>query len=134
MTAALAVIFAGVLHATWNAIAKGATDRLASFGLIALGQALLLIPLLPFLGPPASAAWPYLAGSVVVHMLYMWLLLKSYELGDFSQVYPLARGSAPLIVAVVAALALNEHLSWSQSAGVAAVSGGLAVLAFAGAQ
>jgi len=132
MTAALAVIFAGVLHATWNAIAKGATDRLASFGLIALGQALLMVPLLPFVGPPAPAAWPYLASSVAVHMLYMWLLLKSYELGDFSQVYPLARGSAPLLVAAVAALALNERLSWSQSAGVAAVSGGLVVLAFAG--
>ncbi|MBO2449595.1 EamA family transporter [Actinomadura barringtoniae] len=132
MTAALAVIFAGVLHATWNAIAKGATDRRASFALIALAQGTLMLPVLAFAKAPDPAAWPWLAGSILVHLVYMALLLKSYDLGDFSQVYPLARGSAPLIVALVAALALGEHLSWAQFTGVAAVCGGLVALAFAG--
>ncbi|MFC6878995.1 MULTISPECIES: EamA family transporter [Actinomadura] len=132
MTAALAVIFAGVLHATWNAMAKGAADRWVSFALIGAGQALLTLPLLPFLPAPDAAAVPYLAASVAVHLVYMGLLLKSYELGDFSQVYPLARGSAPLAVALVAAVFLGERLSWAQFGGVAAVCGGLGVLAFAG--
>lgn len=132
MTAALAVIFAGVLHATWNAMAKGAADRWVSFALIGAGQALLTLPLLPFLPAPDAAAVPYLAASVAVHLVYMGLLLKSYELGDFSQVYPLARGSAPLAVALVAAVFLGERLAWAQFGGVAAVCGGLGVLAFAG--
>ncbi|MFC4908121.1 hypothetical protein [Actinomadura gamaensis] len=131
MTTALAVIFAGVLHATWNAIAKGTSDRWASFALIGTGQAVLAVPVLMFVSVPAAASWPWLFGSVVLHLVYMGLLLTSYQLGDFSQVYPLARGSAPLIVALVAATALGEHLSLLQLGGVAAICGGLTVLAFA---
>ncbi|MEV4254716.1 EamA family transporter [Spirillospora sp. NPDC049652] len=132
MATAPAVIFAGVLHATWNAIAKGASDRWASFALIGIGQAVLVVPLLGLVPFPAAAAWPWLLGSVAVHLVYMGLLLMSYQLGDFSQVYPLARGSAPLIVALVAAVSLSERLSALQFAGVAAICGGLAVLAFTG--
>ncbi|WP_329520200.1 DMT family transporter [Spirillospora sp. NBC_01491] len=131
MTVALAVILAGVLHATWNAIAKGAADHAVSFAVIALTQTLLTLPVLPFTGLPDAGAWPWLTASIVVHVVYMGLLLKSYELGDFSQVYPLARGSAPLVVALVAATLFGERLSWPQFAGVAAVCGGLGVLAFA---
>ncbi|MEU9016023.1 EamA family transporter [Actinomadura sp. NPDC048394] len=132
MTVALAVIFAGVLHATWNAIAKGAPDRWASFALIGLGEAVVVVPMGLIVGPPDRAAWPWLVASAAVHIVYMGLLLAAYQLGDFSQVYPLARGSAPLLVAVVAAVALGERLTWAQDAGVAAVCGGLVVLAFAG--
>ncbi|KAB2360158.1 EamA family transporter [Actinomadura montaniterrae] len=132
MTVALAVIFAGVLHAVWNAIAKGAPDRWASFALIGLGEAVVVVPMGLIVGPPDRAAWPWLVASAAVHIVYMGLLLAAYQLGDFSQVYPLARGSAPLLVAVVAAVALGERLSWAQDAGVAAVCAGLVVLAFAG--
>lgn len=132
MTVALAVIFAGVLHAVWNAIAKGAPDRWASFALIGLGEALVVVPMGAVVGPPDRAAWPWLLASVAVHIVYMGLLLVAYQLGDFSQVYPLARGSAPLLVAAVAAAALGERLTWAQDAGVAAVCSGLGVLAFAG--
>jgi drug/metabolite transporter (DMT)-like permease len=132
MTVALAVIFAGVLHAVWNAIAKGAPDRWASFALIGLGETLVVVPMGLVAGPPDRAAWPWLVASATVHVLYMGLLLAAYQLGDFSQVYPLARGSAPLLVAIVAAAALGERLTWAQDAGVAAVCGGLGVLAFAG--
>ncbi|MUN39194.1 DMT family transporter [Actinomadura litoris] len=132
MTVALAVILAGVLHAIWNAIAKGAADRWATFALIGLGQAIAVAPLLALGLIPDRGAWPWLATSVAVHIVYMGLLLKSYELGDFGQVYPLARGSAPLVVALVAAFGLGERPSPAQAAGIAAVCGGLAVLAFAG--
>ncbi|WP_242902173.1 DMT family transporter [Actinomadura terrae] len=132
MTVALAVILAGVLHATWNAIAKGAPDRWATFALIGLGQAIAVAPLLALGLTPEPEAWPWLLASVAIHVVYMGLLLKSYELGDFGQVYPLARGSAPLVVALVAAFALGEHPSPAQTAGIVAVCAGLAVLAFAG--
>lgn len=127
---AVAVIFAGVLHATWNALAKAAPDRYAGFALIGIAQAgvgALLLPLVPHV-----ASWPWIAASIVLHVVYTVLLARSYDLGDFNQVYPLARGTGPLIVAFVAATVLGEHLSVAQLAGVAAVCGGLGALAFAG--
>ncbi|GAA4607717.1 DMT family transporter [Actinoallomurus liliacearum] len=129
---ALAVIFAGVLHATWNALAKAATDRYAGFALIGIAQAGAGLLMLSLAAAPARASWPWIATSVVLHAIYTWLLARSYELGDFNQVYPLARGTGPLIVAFVAATALGEHLSLTQLVGVAAICGGLGALAFTG--
>jgi drug/metabolite transporter (DMT)-like permease len=129
---ALAVIFAGVLHATWNALAKGASDRYAGFALIGIAQAGAGLLMVVFSAAPARAAWPWIAASVTLHVVYTALLARSYELGDFNQVYPLARGTGPLIVAFVAATALGEHLSVTQLAGVCAVCGGLGALALAG--
>lgn len=132
LSAALGVIFAGVLHAVWNAVAKAAPDRYAGFALIGLAQGgagLLMLLVAP---APARASWIWIAISVVVHVAYTVLLARSYELGDFNQVYPLARGTGPLIVAFAAAVFLGERLSVAQLAGVAAVCGGLGALAFAG--
>jgi drug/metabolite transporter (DMT)-like permease len=128
---ALAVIFAGVLHATWNAVAKAAPDRYAGFALIGIAQAAAGLLMVSLSGTPARASWPWIATSVALHVVYTALLARSYELGDFNQVYPLARGTGPLIVAFAAA-ALGEHLTVPQLAGVAAVCGGLGALAFAG--
>jgi drug/metabolite transporter (DMT)-like permease len=129
---ALAVIFAGVLHATWNALAKAASDRYAGFALIGIAQGGAGLLMVVLSGAPARASWPWIATSIVLHVVYTALLARSYELGDFNQVYPLARGTGPLIVAFVAATTLGEHLTAPQLAGVAAVCGGLGVLAFAG--
>ena len=120
-----------MLHAVWNAVAHGAGDRLVSFTLMSLsyvaagGAAALL------LGAPPAAAWPHVLASAGVHVVYMLLLWASYELGDFSQTYPIARGTAPLIV-VVFELAVGHHLAGSQAAGVVVISAGLISLTFAG--
>jgi drug/metabolite transporter (DMT)-like permease len=132
MLPALLVMFAGILHATWNAMAKAVPDRYAAFAVIGLSQAALCLPVLFFVAPPAAAALPYVAASILIHLAYMFLLIRSYDLGDFSQVYPLARGSAPLVVAGFAATFLGEHLSVTQLCGVAAVCGGLSALSLAG--
>ena len=129
---ALAVIFAGVLHATWNAVAKAAPDRYAGFALIGIAQAGAGLLMVSLSGTPARASWPWIATSIALHVVYTALLARSYTLGDFNQVYPLARGTGPLIVAFVAATALGEHLTVPQLAGVAAICGGLGALAFAG--
>ncbi len=129
---ALAVIFAGVLHATWNAVAKAAPDRYAGFALMGVAQAGAGLLMVAVARAPARASWPWIATSVALHVIYTALLARSYELGDFNQVYPLARGTGPLIVAFVAATTLGEHLTLAQLAGVAAVCGGLGALAFAG--
>ncbi|ROO85689.1 EamA-like transporter family protein [Actinocorallia herbida] len=130
MVTALAVLLAGFLHAVWNALAKAVPDRYTAFAIIGLASAVVGLPL-ALTGLPAAAAWPYLLASVVIHVVYTLLLARSYTLGDFSQVYPVARGSAPLVVALIATL-LGERLSGTRLVGLAAVCGGLGVLALVG--
>lgn len=132
MISALVVLFAGALHATWNALAKVVPDRYAAFGVIGITQSLLSLPLLFFVTAPAVGSWPYAIVSIAIQLIYMLLLIRCYDLGDFGQVYPIARGSAPLLVAVAGAL-LGERLTLLQWCGLAAVSGGLIMLALAGA-
>ncbi|WP_433225674.1 EamA family transporter [Microtetraspora malaysiensis] len=131
MISALAVLFAGALHATWNALAKAVPDRHAAFGVMGITQSLICLPLLPFVAPPAAGSWMYGVVSIALQLVYMLLLIRCYELGDFGQVYPIARGSAPLLVAIVAGIQ-GERLTVLQVCGLAATCGGLAALALAG--
>ncbi|MER7498580.1 DMT family transporter [Nonomuraea pusilla] len=131
MLSAAAVLLAGALHAVWNALAKAVPDRHAAFGVIGITQSLICLPLLPFVAPPAAGAWPYGIVSIALQLVYMLLLIRCYDLGDFSQVYPIARGSAPLLVATAAALQ-GETLTVPQMCGLAVTCGGLAALALAG--
>ena len=130
--AALVVVGSGLLHATWNALAKAAEDRYAAVASMGIGQTISGLLVLPFTGLPRHEAWLWALASIAVHVVYFATLTKSYEVGDFSQVYPLARGVGPLVVAIVAVFAFAERLSLPQTVGLLAISGGLVVLAFAG--
>ncbi len=123
-----AVLLAALLHAGWNAVAHAVPDRQVGFFLLNLAVAAVAIPFLPFTGLPAAAAWPFLLGSVVLHAAYNLLLLRSYQLGDFGQTYPLARGTAPLVVAVVSVTVVGQPLGLREAVGVLTVSAGLLVL------
>ena len=122
------VLLAALLHAAWNAVAHGVSDRQVGFFLLNVAVAAVAIPFLPFVGLPAGAAWPFLVGSVVLHAAYNLLLLRSYQLGDFGQTYPLARGTAPLVVAVVGTTLVGQPLGLREAFGVLTVSAGLLVL------
>jgi drug/metabolite transporter (DMT)-like permease len=124
----VAVLLSAVLHASWNAMLKGGRDRLVVMVLLDLTGLVLALLLLPLASPPAPASWGLLALSVVLHTGYRVLLLQSYRVGDLNQVYPLARGTAPLLVAGFAALVLGERLAPLQLAGLVGVCGGLALL------
>ncbi|MBH1935376.1 EamA family transporter [Streptomyces sp. AV19] len=128
----LAVLTAAVTHAGWNAIAHGIRDQLVAFTLVGLGNALCGAALLLFAPPPDPASWPYLGASAVLHVLYMTLLMRSFSLGDFGQMYPIARGTAPLAVTVLAALFAGELPDGWQLAGVAVASAGLVGVALWG--
>ena len=128
----LAVLAAAITHATWNAIAHGIKDQLLAFGLIGAGGILVAIPLVILSPFPLSACWPYLLASIVIHVFYNLLLMRSYRYGEFGQVYPLARGTSPLVVTVLAAVFAAERPSVAQVAGVLVVSCGLALLVLAG--
>jgi drug/metabolite transporter (DMT)-like permease len=132
LTVTLAVLAAAVTHAVWNAIAHGIKDQTLAFALIGVGGAAVSVPLVIVAAFPRSSSWPYLLASVAIHVFYNLLLMQCYRLGEFSQVYPLARGVSPLVVTILAATFVHEHLAPAQIAGVAVVSAGLAFLVFGG--
>ena len=132
LTVTLAVLAAAVTHAVWNAIAHGIKDQTLAFALIGVGGAAVSVPLVIVAAVPRSSSWPYLLASVGIHMFYILLLMQCYRLGEFSQVYPLARGVSPLVVTILAAVFVHEHLAPAQIGGVAVVSAGLAFLVFGG--
>ncbi|MFD9907958.1 DMT family transporter [Streptomyces sp. NPDC059063] len=129
---AAAVLLAAVTHASWNAIAHHITDKLVGFTLISGGGALIGLALAPFVSVPDGDAWPYLMLSAALHVGYYALLMWSYRLGDFGQAYPIARGSAPLVVTLLAAVFAGEVPGGWQAAGVAVCSAGLTGLALWG--
>ncbi|WP_030941947.1 membrane protein [Streptomyces sp. NRRL S-646] len=129
---ATAVLCAAVTHAGWNAIAHRITDKLVGFTLIAGGGMLIGLAMVPFVPFPASGAWPYLAASAFIHLAYYVLLMRSFRLGDFGQAYPIARGTAPLVVTVLAAMFAHEVPNGWAAAGIALSCAGLTGVALWG--
>ena len=126
------VLLAALLHASWNAMAKsGGTPQfsIASYRLI---SALCCLPLLFLFPLPLAASWPMLLASAIIHTAYYGTLSMSYRTGDLSQVYPLFRGLAPVLVVVGAALFANEYLPAGAMIGIGLVSAGLISITFAG--
>ncbi|MFF5146163.1 EamA family transporter [Streptomyces sp. NPDC013157] len=127
-----AVLFAAVTHASWNAIAHQISDKLVGSSLIAAGSVLIGSLLMPFAALPAAGAWPYLIASAVVHVAYFALLMLSFRLGDFGQAYPIARGTAPLLVTLFAAVFAHEVPDAPAAAGIAVSCAGLTGVALWG--
>jgi drug/metabolite transporter (DMT)-like permease len=124
-----AVLGAALLHATWNALVKASEDKQLDTYAVAAGSGVLALLLLPFLPLPASAAWPWLAGSASVHILYFVFLAGAYRWGELSYVYPVMRGGGPMIVAVTGVVAFREILQANEWLGVLLICAG--ILAFA---
>ena len=123
------VIGAGGLHAAWNAITKHLDDRLMTFALIGIVSAVGGGLMVALAGLPARAAIPFAVASAAIHIGYDLALMNSYRVGAFNQVYPIARGTSPLVVAVGAYLFAHEHLGVVPLAGVAILAAGLISLA-----
>ncbi|QPC43866.1 EamA family transporter [Kaustia mangrovi] len=127
-----AVIVAASLHAAWNAIIKLGLDQFLSMTLLSVVSGLISLAFIPFLPLPAIEALPFLAATVCCHTGYKLFLLQAYKAGDLGQVYPLARGTAPLIVAVVGVALLSEHLAPLAWAGIAVLVGGVWLMSLRG--
>jgi len=119
------VVFAALLHATWNAIIKSAEDKLFSMILVTSTAGLLAALALPFLDQPAPASWPFLAASFFCQVGYFVLVAKAYRTADLSQAYPLMRGTAPLLVALTSRLFIGEGLSFTAWVGVFLIGSGI---------
>ena len=109
------------MHAGWNAVVKVGLDRFSSVLLLPLVQSGLALALLPFFPLPAPASWPWLAASALLHTGYKLFLVRAYGHGDLGQVYPIARGTAPLIVALVGAAFLGEAPTSAKALAMAAI-------------
>lgn len=124
------VLSAAGLHALWNALIKAAADRsvvLAAVSSVHVVAGLALVLSSP---TPTVESWAFIVASTLIHYVYYVFLFQSYRFGDFSQVYPIARGSAPVLVALGAYLAIGEMLSLTVWLGLAGISAGIAILAF----
>jgi drug/metabolite transporter (DMT)-like permease len=128
----IAVLFAAACHAGWNALIKVGLDPLSTTTLISVGSGIVALAFAPLVGTPASAAWPWLIASVVIHLVYFASLIESYRTGDLGQVYPIARGSAPLMTAAVTSIFVGEKLSALGWTGIVALVAGVLLLSARG--
>ena len=127
--AIIIVLFAALLHALWNSFVKAADNRFAILGLIASGHVVLGVILASQSPLPAPESWPFIVGSTIIHFGYYYLLYHSYRLGDLSQVYPIARGMSPILVALGAQVFAGETLPPLAWAGILSASLGIFMMA-----
>lgn len=129
-TVFLVVIGAAVLHAVWNALVKGGSDKFVGMTAVVLGQAPLAILALQFVPLPAPESYPFLLAGIALHIGYQIFLPLAYRVGDLSQVYPIARGTAPLLIAAISVLILGVELNTLETLGVLIIGAGIISLAF----
>ena len=124
----LLVLLGAALHAGWNVIIKAGSDKQLDTMLVICGAAIVSVFILPFVPLPERASWPYLVASTVFHFFYFTLVALAYRSGDLSYAYPIMRGSAPLLTAVVAAVTVGESMSFGAWLGIALISAGIFAL------
>lgn len=128
----LAVLAAALCHALWNAALKVRIDPGVAITMIAVASGIAATPAAPFVGLPAVQSWPYLFASLIIHVFYYIWLAEAYRSGDLGQVYPIARGAAPLMTALGSALIFGEELGAVRWAGILLLTGGVLLLSFRG--
>ncbi|CAM2156267.1 EamA-like transporter family protein [Pararobbsia alpina] len=126
------VLFAAMLHASWNAILHGNRDRFLSMTWIGIAIGAVATIVIVFAPIPASASWPYLIASGLVHNVYNVSLIRSYRRNDLAMAYPIARGSSPLLVTLGAACFAHESIGPLHALGVVMISGGIIAIALQG--
>jgi drug/metabolite transporter (DMT)-like permease len=122
---ALAVLFGALLHASWNALIKRGDDKALDTAFIHVLGVVLALPVVLVVGLPRREAWPFLAGSLFIHIGYYIALVGAYRHGELGLTYPVMRGLAPLLVACSSAALLGESLKVQAWAGVVAISVGV---------
>ena len=134
MTSALfaLVLFAALLHASWNVIVKVSVDRVVSLAMLQFFVALMGLAMLLVFPFPAQAAWPYAVASGLLHTGYNLFLVRSYRHGDLGLVYPVARGTAPLLTLIGTQLFTHDVLSQTALVGVVILIAGIWLIALSG--
>ncbi|KRB31891.1 MULTISPECIES: DMT family transporter [Mesorhizobium] len=118
-------LFAAILHASWNAFLRTGADRLWTVTVMSFSSTALAIPLAVFNGFPATSALPYVGLSACLQVGYSVFLVAAYRYGELGQVYPIVRGSVPLLVTLGGLLLAGQQLTVLETVGVALVGGGI---------
>jgi drug/metabolite transporter (DMT)-like permease len=127
-----AVLFGAACHAGWNAFLKIKLEPFTAMALIAIMSAIVVAPVMLFLPIPPAAAWPWIAASVIFHLGYFIGLTEAYRTGDMGQVYPIARGSAPLMTALISTLVVGEAVGLKGWLGILVLVAGVFLLSMRG--
>jgi drug/metabolite transporter (DMT)-like permease len=122
-------LFAAVLHAAWNAVLRSGADRLWSVTIMSVAMTVVAIPFAFVLPPPFSPSWPYLILSSALQVGYSVFLVYAYRYGELGQVYPIVRGSVPLLVTLGGFLFADQHPSMLSVFGVSLIALGIMSLA-----
>jgi drug/metabolite transporter (DMT)-like permease len=125
----LFVLFAALLHAAWNAVIKFGDDKLQGMVLLSIAHALIGLAMVIAFPLPDPASFGWLAASVVLHWMYKAFLTLAYQRGDLSRVYPISRGTAPMVVLVISLLFLGDVISTTEIAGVTLIGLGILFMA-----
>lgn len=128
----LLILLAAALHAGWNALIKISGDRIAVMAAVTLAGSILSIFALPFVDSPDPASWPLLALTILIHTGYHFFLPIAYDHGDLGQVYPIARGVAPILVTLGALVFAGEQVGQMALIGILCLAVGVMALTFDG--
>lgn len=127
---AAVVLLAAAFHATWNALIKIRGDRVVVMMVVTLAGSVFSLLVAPFVEAPAPESWGFLVATILLHTAYHFFLPIAYDHGDLGQVYPIARGSAPLLVATGALVFAGESLTPFALLGTLCLACGVMALAF----
>ncbi len=125
----LAVLGSAFLHALWNALIKTGTSRLGAMVILSIGEVPIGLAVAASRPMPAPQVWKWVLMAGCAHFFYKFFLTYAYDRGDLSRVYPIARGAAPLIVAVAGLALLPDRLSLNELAGIAVLGCGILLMA-----
>jgi drug/metabolite transporter (DMT)-like permease len=129
----VAVLAAAFMHAGWNALIKIRLDPFLSISLMSVAMGAISLACLPFIAVPGGHTWVWIVLSATLHVGYKLFLVNAYKHGELGQVYPLARGTAPLITALGGGLFVGEVISLPTAAAIAVLCLGILLMSMRGA-
>ncbi len=132
MLATALVLLAALLHAAWNTMVKFSSERLLVISAMDTVALLFVAVLLPFVPLPPAQVWPWMLASALFELLYRYLLIQAYKVGDLGLVYPLMRGLSPLVVLGLTLAVGGEMLTAHQVVGILLIPCGMACLLLQG--
>ncbi|MDA0361908.1 MAG: DMT family transporter [Proteobacteria bacterium] len=124
------ILLAAFLHAFWNFLVRGNSDKTVGMAAIVYGHLPLALLGLAWFGFPKIEALGYIIASSVLHVGYQAFLMNSYRFGGLTQVYPIARGSAPLMIVIISVIISTDHLKYLEILGILTVSLGILLHGF----
>jgi len=126
----MAVIAAAAMHAGWNAILKIRLDPFLAVVLVNAACGIVALPAALYFGLPELHVWPWIVASILIHLVYYLTLSGAYRLADMGVVYPLARGSAPLLTTILSVTLVGEAIDAQGFLGVVLLAVGILAIAW----